>query len=165
MKAHLFPSGAAIGFALALAAYSGEAGAQAEEVAAEAPAESEAESHDGMYVEDETGGRVGADIVDPLRETLAAFHAESGRDVHLVLAMSTEGRNVEEVAEASREARDADALIYVAGADQALAIVGPDLDATFTGDTELAMIAHFEENELAEGLAMGVDAVIERLSE
>lgn len=161
--------GAGIGFALALAACSGEADAQAEDAAAEdvseAGAETGAEGHDGVYAEDETGGQVGADIVDPLNETLADFHAESGRDVHLILAMSTEGRDVEAVAEEQRAARDADALIYVAGADQALAIVGQDLEAAFTGDTELAMIAHFEENELAEGLTIGVDAVIARLSE
>lgn len=163
----------AVGLALALTACSGEAGAQAEdtdmeEAADTAPDETPetAVDHDATaYAEDDTGGQIGAEIVDPLNERLAAFHAESGRDVHVILAMTTEGRDIETVAEEARAEREADALIYVAGADQALAIVGDGLDDGFTGDTELAMIAHFEENRLVDGLNAGVDAVTARLAE
>ena len=66
-------------------------------------------------------------IVEELNTKLLSYHVSSGRDVHVVLGMSTDGRDVEEVAEEMRAERDADALIYVAGSDQALAIVGEEL--------------------------------------
>lgn len=164
---------AAIGSALILAACSeGEATAQAEdsEAAAEdseaAAEDAEAEVHDAAgYAEDETGGLIDAAIVEELNTKLLSYHVSSGRDVHVVLGMSTDGRDVEEVAEEMRAERDADALIYVAGSDQALAIVGEELDATVAGDAEVAMIAHFEENELSEGLNAGVDAIIANFGE
>ena len=161
---------AAIGSALILVACSeGEATAQAEdsEAAAEdASDNAEAEVHDAAgYAEDETGGLIDAAIVEELNTKLLSYHVSSGRDVHVILGMSTDGRDVEEVAEEMRAERDADALIYVAGSDQALAIVGEELDATAANDAEVAMIAHFEENELSEGLNAGVDAIIANLGQ
>ncbi|WP_299321500.1 hypothetical protein [Parasphingopyxis sp.] len=167
MKVHNLLPGGAIAAVIALTACSGEAGAQAEDTDMEAgdtatdemPAEEEATT----YAEDETGGQINPDLVEALNGKLADFHAESGRTVHLILAMTTGERDVEALAEAERAARDADALIYIAGADQALAIVGGDLDERFTTVTELTMVDHFEENRLAEGLNSGVDAVIAEL--
>ncbi|QLC22966.1 hypothetical protein HFP51_12685 [Parasphingopyxis sp. CP4] len=160
---------AAISAALILAACSeGEATAQAEdsESAAEDASEETPEVHDAAgYAEDETGGLIDAAIVEELNTKLLSYHASSGRDVHVVLGMSTDGRDVEEVAEEMRAERDADALIYVAGSDQALAIVGEALGDTAVGEAELAMIAHFEENELSEGLNAGIDAVIADLGQ
>lgn len=166
----MIPAGA-IALALALTACSGEAATQNEdgEEAAEATAETEegaAAAHDASgYAEDETDGLVDPALFAALNEKLAAFHADSGQDVHIILAMTTDGADIETVAEERRAERDADALIYVAGADQALAVVGEGLDEAFTGDTEVAMIAHFEENELAEGLNAGADALIARLGD
>ncbi|MEM8697378.1 MAG: TPM domain-containing protein [Pseudomonadota bacterium] len=160
---------ATIGLVLALTACSGEAATQeSEETTAEtadqAASEDAAPDHEATnYAEDETGGLIDAAIVAGLNEKLMAFHGNSGRDVHVVLGMTTDGRDVEEVAEEMRAEREADALIYVAGADQALAIVGEGLEEGFTSETELAMIAHFEEDELAEGLNAGADAVIAAL--
>ena len=160
---------AAIGSALILAACSeGEATAQAEdsESAAEDASAATPEVHDAAgYAEDETGGLIDAAIVEELNTKLVSYHASSGRDVHVVLGMSTDGRDVEEVAEEMRAEREADALIFVAGSDQALAIVGEGLDETAVTDAEVAMIAHFEENELSEGLNAGVDAVIADLGQ
>ena len=81
----------------------GEATAQAEdsEAAAEdASDDAEAEVHDAAgYAEDETGGLIDAAIVEELNTKLLSYHVSSGRDVHVVLGMSTDGRDVEEVAE------------------------------------------------------------------
>lgn len=160
---------AAISAALVLAACSeGEATAQADdsESAAEDASAATPEVHDAAgYAEDETGGLIDAAIVEELNTKLVSYHASSGRDVHVVLGMSTDGRDVEEVAEEMRAEREADALIFVAGSDQALAIVGEGLDETAVTDAEVAMIAHFEENELSEGLNAGVDAVIADLGQ
>lgn len=166
---HTIPA-SAIGLALALSACSGEAAtAQSDEAADDVTAdgtpeeaiEDAAADHAG-YAEDETGGLIDAGLIASLNEKLASFHTDNGHDIHIIAAMSTEGRDAEEVAEEMRVERGADALIYVAGADQALAIVGEGLDEAFTTDAEVAMIAHFEENELAEGLNSGADALIAR---
>jgi uncharacterized membrane protein YgcG len=164
---HIIPAGT-ISLALALAACSGDAAtAETEDTAEEAAgetAEDAAPEHDATgYAEDATGGLIDAALISSLNEKLAGFHTDSGRDIHVIAAMSTEGRDVEEVAEEMRIEREADALIYVAGADQALAIVGEGLDEAFTTTAEVAMIAHFEEDELAEGLNSGTDALIARL--
>lgn len=171
---HTIPA-SAIGLALALSACSGDAAtAQSDEAADDVTAggvtaggapeeaiEDAAADHAG-YAEDATGGLIDPGLIASLNEKLASFHADSGHDIHIIAAMSTEGRDAEEVAEEMRVERGADALIYVAGADQALAIVGEGLDEAFTTDAEVAMIAHFEENELAEGLNSGADALIAR---
>lgn len=155
----------AIGLALALSACSGEAATADEDATAETADDDAAPEHDTAgYAEDATDGMVDAGVMTGLNEKLASFHSDSGHDIHVITAMTTDGRDIEEVAEEMRTERGADALIYVAGEDQALAIVGEGLDDAFTGDAELAMIAHFEENELAEGLNSGVDAIIARLS-
>lgn len=158
---HIIPA-SAIGLALALSACSGEAAtAETDEAAGEG---ADAAEHDASgYAEDATDGLIDAALIANLNEKLAGFHADSGRDIHIIAAMSTDGRDIEEVAEEMRAERSADALIYVAGADQALAIVGEGLDEAFTTDAEVAMIAHFEEDELAEGLNSGADALIARL--
>lgn len=169
---HSIPAGA-IGLTLALTACSGEAATAdssdaaaedtAEDTAAE-PGEEGAADHDASgYAEDETGGLIDPALIASLNAKLAGFHGDSGQDIHIIAAMSTGGRDIEQVAEEMRAERGADALIYVAGADQALAIVGEGLDEAFTTDAEVAMIAHFEENELAEGLNAGADALIARL--
>ncbi|MGJ8537386.1 MAG: TPM domain-containing protein [Parasphingopyxis sp.] len=165
---HSIPAGA-IGLALTLTACSGEAAtADSDDIATEEtagePGEEAAGAHDASgYAEDETGGLIDAALIASLNEKLANFHGDSGQDIHIIAAMSTGGRDIEEVAEEMRAERGADALIYVAGADQALAIVGEGLDEAFTTDAEVAMIAHFEEDELAEGLNSGADALIARL--
>lgn len=156
-----------LGLALSLSACSGEAAttqsdddAEAtEETVEEAASEQDASS----FAEDQTGGLVSVELLSSLNEKLAGFHTDSGSVVHLITAMTTDGRDIEEVAEEMRTEREADALIFVAGADQALAIVGEGLDEDFTSETELAMIAHFEEDELVEGLNAGADALIARL--
>ncbi|QLC25951.1 hypothetical protein HFP57_13570 [Parasphingopyxis algicola] len=164
----MIPAGT-IAVALALTACSGEAATQNEDdeaaaAATEDTAADDAAAHDASgYAEDETDGLVDAALIATLNEKLAAFHADSGQDVHIILGMTTDGADIETIAEERRTEREADALIYVAGADQALAVVGEGLDEAFTGDTEVAMIAHFEENELAEGLNAGADALIARL--
>jgi len=167
---HTIPAGA-IGLALSLSACSGEAATAqsgdaaeaAEDTAPEEMAEAVIDHDAATYAEDATGGLVDAGLIASLNEKLASFHADSGHDIHIIAGMSTEGRDIEEVAEEMRAERSADALIYVAGADQALAIVGEGLDEAFTTDAEVAMIAHFEEDELAEGLNSGADALIARL--
>lgn len=164
---HTFPA-TAIGLALALSACSGEAAtseddAATEEAASDTAEDTAAEHVASGYAEDATGGLIDAALIASLNEKLASYHGESGHDIHIIAAMSTEGRDVEEVAEEMRVERGADALIYVAGADQALAIVGEGLDEAFTSTAEVAMIAHFEEDELAEGLNSGADALIARL--
>ncbi|RED16809.1 TPM domain-containing protein [Parasphingopyxis lamellibrachiae] len=166
---HSIPAGA-IGLALTLTACSGEAATAdsddmaTEEAVDESGEEAAAVEHDTSgYAEDATGGLIDAALIASLNEKLAGFHGDSGRDIHIIAAMSTDGRDIEEVAEEMRAERGADALIYVAGADQALAIVGEGLDEAFTTDAEVAMIAHFEEDELAEGLNSGADALIARL--
>lgn len=153
-----------IGLALSLSACSGEAATSQSDDATEETVDEAASDHDATsFAEDQTGGLVSAELLSSLNEKLAGFHTDSGSDVHLITALTTDGRDIEEVAEEMRVERGADALIYVAGADQALAIVGEGLEEAFTTETELAMIAHFEEDELVEGLNAGADAVIARL--
>jgi uncharacterized membrane protein YgcG len=163
---HIIPA-SAIGLALTLSACSGEAATtetdEATEESVGETADAAAEHDASGYAEDETGGLIDAGLIASLNEKLAGFHADSGRDIHIIAAMTTDGRDIEDVAEEMRAERSADALIYVAGADQALAIVGEGLDEAFTTDAEVAMIAHFEEDELAEGLNSGADALIARL--
>lgn len=164
MKSSRTLSIAMIGLALSVTACGEEAAeAQADETVAEAPEESAAAHDASAYAEDETGGQVNPALLTALNERLDSFHADSGKDLHIILSMTTDGADVETVAEEARAERDADALIYVAGQDQVLAIVGDGLSEDFITTTELAMIAQFEENNLADGLNLGVDAVIAEL--
>lgn len=166
MKPTLIICGTALAMTLLLSACSGEAATADAENTASQEATSTAEDHDATaYVEDETGGLVDAAIVEALNAKLTTHHDESSRDIYIILGTTTEGRDVETVAEEMRAERGADALIYVAGSDRALAIVGDGLDEAFTDETENAMVAHFEVNELADGLNAGADAVIARFGE
>lgn len=119
---------------------------------------------DGIYAED-FGGLIDAALIAELDRKLRDFQAESGVYVHLEIrpTMAPHDEDVEEAADMWRILRNADAMIYVVGDDEMLAIVGEELDETFTTETERAMIAHFEAGRLSEGLNAGVDAVIAEL--
>lgn len=166
MKFRTILPAAAVGLALSLAAcgQGEEATAddtEATEVAPEGEAAEAAEP--AAYTEDLTGGRIDAAVLAELNGKLTEFHGSSGKSVFVITTLTTEGRDIDEVANEMRAERNADALILVAGQDQALAIVGEGIDGTVIDETEAAMIARFEENDLAGGLNLGADAVIAQL--
>lgn len=162
---------AVAGMALALAACSGDAGGDAEAAEAatvDAAADARDESID--YVKDIGLLEDGMDA--ELSERLAAFHEETGHEVHIAVILSTDDTDIEEKAAemiAERGIGAGGALILIAAADEAIAIVpapGADdvLTREFTDATESEMAAHFDAGEVSDGFNGAVDALTARFT-
>lgn len=109
---------------------------------------------------------------DTLNARLAAFHEESGHEVHIAVILTTDDQDIEEKAAdmiAERGISDNGALILIAAADEHIGIVpasgtAATLDAEFTDATEAAMATKFDDGDVTDGFNGAVDAIIERLS-
>ncbi|QLC25950.1 hypothetical protein HFP57_13565 [Parasphingopyxis algicola] len=161
------------GMALALAACSGSAGGDAEAAGA-ATVDEAAVAEDGRegpidYVKDIGLLEEGMDA--QLNERLAAFHAETGHEVHIAVILSTDDTDIEQKAAemvGERGIGAGGALILIAAADEAIAIVPATgaheaLTREFTDATESEMAAHFDAGEVSEGFDSAVDALTARL--
>jgi uncharacterized membrane protein YgcG len=156
--------------ALALAACSGDAGGDAEATqtaAVDAAAEAREESID--YVKDIGLLTDGMDA--ELSERLAAFHAETGHEVHIAVILTTDDTDIEQKATemvVERGIGAGGALILIAAADEAIAIVpAPGAEQALTPEfidaTETEMAARFDAGEVSDGFNGAVDALTARL--
>lgn len=163
----------AAGTALTLAACSGEVTGDADTAEAatdEAAAPEEAGTETIEYVKDI--GLLEDGMGEELRARLAAFHEESGHEVHIAVILTTDDQDIEEKAAemiAERGISDNGALILIAAADEHIGIVpaagtSEALTREFTDATEAEMARRFDASEVADGFNGAVDAIIERLS-
>jgi uncharacterized membrane protein YgcG len=108
---------------------------------------------------------------EALSERLAAFHEESGHEVHIAVILTTDDQDIEEKAAemiAERGISDNGALILIAAADEHIGIVPASgsadaLDTEFTEATEAEMARQFDTGDVTQGFNGAVDAIIERL--
>ena len=160
------------GAALALAGCNDTGEAIADEtVATEDTASGDAQSAEPIeYVKDI--GLLEDGFGDTLNARLAAFHEESGHEVHMAVILTTDGQDIEDKAAemiAERNISDNGALILIAAADEHIGIVPASgsantLDSAFTDATEAAMAAQFDAGNINAGFNEAVDAIIARLT-
>ena len=160
------------GAALALGACSDSGDAVADDIAApdEAAEDAGQQAEPIEYVKDI--GLLEDGFGDTLNARLAAFHEESGHEVHMAVILTTDGQDIEDKAAemiAERNISDNGALILIAAADENIGIVPASgtanaLDSAFTDATEAAMAAQFDAGNINDGFNEAVDAIIARLT-
>ncbi|MEM8697379.1 MAG: TPM domain-containing protein [Pseudomonadota bacterium] len=159
------------GAAMALAACNsgeGESGA-AEAATPEEGAEADA-AEPVEYVKDI--GLLEDGMGEELTARLAAFHGESGHDVHIAVILTTDNQDIEERAAemiGERGISANGALILIAAADENIGIVpapgvADAMPRDFTDATEAEMARNFDAGDITDGFNGAVDAIIERLS-
>jgi uncharacterized membrane protein YgcG len=151
---------AAIALSLGLAACGGGTTA-ADETEATETTETEATRPDAFFIDE--AGFVDEGEIGPVSERLGTLFDETGKIALVVAIRTTEDQDIEEAANAMLAERGADALILIAGEDEALAIVGEGIDPEEAALAEQAMIDGFDNGDLAGGFAAGVDFLVAQL--
>ena len=148
----------ATALSMAVAGCSGEADTADGEAGAEEATE---EAEHGEYIVDESGqlaDEIGAEAIANVNERLASKHEESGRDIHILIVDSTNGEDINAVAEAARTERDADAMILIAVNEQNIGVVGENIDAQEGEGAANAIITAFDNGNFENGMMNGIMA-------
>ena len=154
----------AAGLSMALAACSdGEEAAEATEETAEAEAEAEAVEE---FIVDRTGqlaGELGA-TMDAVNTRLAAYFAETGNNMQILIVDTTEGGDIGEAATAAMGEAGSDAMIYVAAGDQRIGVVGEGIDAGEGEQIASDMAEAFDNEDFDAGFMNGIEATATAMS-
>lgn len=162
MKRMMITTAAAV-LSLGLAACGGgeTADDQTEATETEGTEEAEAVRPEHFFVDE--AGVVNEAEVAAVEERLGALFDQTGKIALITVIRSTDGQDIEEAANAQLAESGADAMILIAGGDQALAIVGEGLDAEGATAAEQAMVDAFDNNQLGDGFAAGTDFLVAQL--
>lgn len=153
------------GFGLALAACSGAS--DTAETAEENQAAEEAETAPESFVVDQTGElseELGPEMLTGVNERLAAHYSETGNNVQILIVDTTNGADIAETATAAMEEAGSDAMIYIAGGDQAIGVVGTGIDEAEAEGVVETMVSAFDNGNFEAGFSDGIAATADAMS-
>lgn len=148
----------AAGLSMALAACGG-----AEEAAetTEETAEAEEVVAPEEFIVDRTGQlaqELGDTMMEAINVRLAAYFAETGNNVQILIVDTTEGEDMGTVATAAMAEAGSDAMIYIAAGDQEIGVVGEGIDADEGEQIANNMADAFDNENFEGGFMDGIEA-------